>query len=86
MMDHYYKFQDRQTMLDALQPLGMTYEDSEGNQQVSQGGHQYAAWEVGEIGGLEGWHLNLRQIDDNLDLSALEQYIVHPTAPRCVWA
>jgi hypothetical protein len=54
-------------------------------EQLSQGGHQWALWEVGEINGVEGWHVNLRIIDDTLDVSALEPYCVTPRNPRVVW-
>lgn len=73
-------------MLDALRPLGMTYTNDDGQEHASQGSHQYAAWVVGEIPGYEGWHLNLRVIDPDFDVAALEQWRVTPAAPRCVWA
>ena len=72
-------------MLAVLEPLGMTYTDDEGVTKVSQGGHQWAAWEVGEILGKGGWHLNLRVIDPEMDVSALETYAVQPRNPVCVW-
>ena len=86
MIDYFYKFADQSAMLAALQPLGMTYTDDEGNEQVSQGSHQYAAWEVGQIEGVDGYHLNVRQIDPAFDLSSLVDNEVKPTQPRCVWA
>jgi hypothetical protein len=112
MTDHYLKFPDQATMLEALRPLGMTYTpelpsepevDPEtgrkkismapiypqldtANEQVSQGGHQYAAHEVGLIDGVEGWHYNLRVVDPEFDVSSLEQYQVFPRNPRCVFA
>jgi len=91
MRDYYLKFPDQATMLEALRPLGMTYtveatEDTEATEQVSQGGHQYACHEVGEIADVEGWHLNIRLVDPEFDLSSLEQYRVEPKNPRCVWA
>jgi hypothetical protein len=88
MTDHYLKFPDQATMLSALRPLGMTYmsEGDEPVEMVSQGGHQYAAHEVGEISGVEGWHLNLRVVDPEFDVSALDEYAVQPRNPKCVWA
>jgi hypothetical protein len=86
MTDNYYKFLDEQAMLDALRPLGMTYTDDEGNTQVSQGSHQYAAWVVGTIANYEGYHLNVRQIDPDFDLSSLDMNEVHPADPRVIWA
>ena len=86
MMDLFLRFADQAEMLFVLEPLGMTYTDDEGIVQVSQGGHQYALWEVGTIEGRDGWHLNVRQIDMELDLSALEPFRVYPPYPVCVWA
>jgi hypothetical protein len=91
MRDYYLRFPDQATMLEALRPLGMTYtteatEDTEATEQISQGGHQYAAHEVGEIDGVEGWHYNLRVVNPEFDVSSLEQYAVTPANPRCVWA
>jgi hypothetical protein len=75
-------------MLSALRPLGMTYtsEGDEPVEMVSQGGHQYAAHEVGLIDGVEGWHLNLRVVDPEFDVSSLAEFEVYPTNPRCIWA
>jgi hypothetical protein len=57
-----------------------------GEERISQGGHQWAIWCVGEIEGVEGFHVNLRLIDPELDVSSLEPYAVTPRNPRCVWA
>jgi len=91
MRDYYLRFPDQATMLEALRPLGMTYtveatEDTEATEQISQGGHQYSAWEVGLIEGSEDWHYNLRVVDPEFDVSSLEQYQVFPKAARCIWA
>jgi hypothetical protein len=86
MTDHYLRFPTPAAMLEALRPLGMTYTDDEGIEHASQGSHQYALHEVGEIEGVEGWHVNLRIIDPEFDVSALAEFEVHPEAPRCVWA
>ena len=86
MTDYYLKFTDQSEMLSILEPLGMTYTDEEGQQHVSQGGHKYAAWEVGAIEGKEGWHLNVRVVNPEMDVSALEPYMVTPQHPVCVWA
>ena len=56
------------------------------NEQVSQGGHQFALHEVGEISGVEGYHLNVRVIDPEFDVSSLAEFEVIPTNPRCIWA
>ncbi|CAB4126942.1 hypothetical protein UFOVP84_36 [uncultured Caudovirales phage] len=81
MTDLYYKFLDEQEMLTTLLALGMAYDD-----QVMQGNHQYAAWVVGEIEGIAGYHYNLRLIDESFDVSALNPYLVVPKNPRCVWS
>ena len=86
MIDLYLRFADQAEMLSVLEPLGMTYTDDEGVVKVSQGGHQYSAWEVGTIEGRDGWHLNIRQIDMEMDLSSLDPYRVYPPYPVCVWA
>ena len=97
MIDLYLRFADQAEMLSVLEPLGMTTTDDEGVVKVSQGGHQYALWEVGEIPAMNTvdpvtgdvsvpWHLNVRQIDMELDLSALEPFRVYPPYPVCVWA
>ena len=56
------------------------------NEQVSQGGHQFAAYEVGEISGVEGYHLNVRVVDPEFDVSSLAEFEVLPRNLRCVWA
>jgi hypothetical protein len=85
MIDYYYKFLDEVQMLDMLTANGMTYTDDEGIH-ASQGGSQYAAWVVGQINGVDGWHYNLRLIDQSFDVTGLEPYLVRPQNPVCVWA
>lgn len=72
--------------LAALTPLGMACTDEDGTERLAQGGHQWAAWEVGDIPGCTGWHVNMRVLDPDLDLSSLEPYRAYPAAPYCVWA
>lgn len=55
-------------------------------ERANLGGHQYAAWVVGEISGIDGYHLNVRLIDENFDLSSLQPYLVIPKNPICTWA
>jgi hypothetical protein len=85
LKDYFYKFPDQATMLSALRLLGMTY-TTEDVEMVSQGGHQYAAHEVGEISGVDGYHLNLRVVDPEFDVSSLAEFEVIPINPRCIWA
>jgi hypothetical protein len=86
MTDHYLRFDTPEAMLDALRPLGMTYTDDEQVEHASQGSHQFALWVVGEIPGKDGWHVNLRVIDEAFDVSSLEVFCVHPQFPVCVWS
>jgi hypothetical protein len=85
MTDYFYKFPDQATMLSALRPLGMTY-TTDDVEMVSQGGHQFAAHEVGELPEAIGYHLNLRVVDPEFDVSSLAEFEVIPTNPRCIWA
>lgn len=85
MIDLFYKFDRRDSMLDNISALGMTY-DENNLTLVLDGSHQYSAWEVGEIAGNDGWHLNVRVVDPEFDLSSLEPYRVYPNQPVCVWA
>ena len=85
MIDYYYKFTNEAEMLTVLSANDMTYTDDD-TIYASQGGHQYAAWVVGEMAGYEGYHYNLRLIDESFDVSSLEPYLVVPQNPRVVWA
>jgi hypothetical protein len=85
MTDHYLRFPDQPAALSAFAALGMTHTTDDA-EQLSQGSHQFALHEVGEIPGLEGWHVNLRVIDPELDVSSLEPFAVHPRNPVNVWA
>jgi hypothetical protein len=84
--DHYLRFPDQPAALAAFAALGMTYTDDEQVEHASQGSHQYALHEVGEIPGKDGWHVNLRVIDEAFDVSSLEAFCVFPTHAVCVWA
>jgi hypothetical protein len=84
MIDLFLKFTDQAKALSVMQSF--TYTDEEGTIHLAQGSHQHALWEVGELPGREGWHVNLRVLDPEMDLSALEPYRVYPATPDCVWA
>lgn len=86
MTDLYLHFASQADMINILSAMGMTYKDDDGTEHLVSGSHDYAAWEVGEIQGTEGWHLNLRMINPSFDVSALEAYKVFPRQPRVVWA
>jgi len=61
-------------------------EETEEVERISQGGHDFALWEVGDIEGVSGYHVNVRLVNEDFDVSSLEQYRVEPTKPRVVWA
>lgn len=86
MKDLYYRFVDEQEMLEQLLLLNMAYSDENNVTSPILGNHQYAAWVVGIISDIDGYHYNLRVIDDSFDVSALEQFIVIPRNPRSVWS
>jgi len=86
MTDLYYKFPDQTTAIEALSANGMTYTDDDGVEHPSQGGHDFAMWEVGSIEGVSGWHINVRLVNVDFDVSSLEQYVVTPRNPKTVWA
>jgi hypothetical protein len=88
MTDLFLKFPDQPTALEVLRSLGMTYttEGEEPTEQISQGGHQWALWEVGILDGIDAFHVNLRLIDQSIDISSLEPYTVIPKNPRVIWA
>jgi hypothetical protein len=54
--------------------------------EVVQGSHQFALWEVGALAGYDGWHLNVRVIDEAFDVSGLSAYEVYPPNPKVRWA
>lgn len=87
MIDFFYRFIDQSTMFEMIAPLGMvSYYENNNVPFLNEGTHQYAAFQVGEIPGYDGWHLNIRQIDPDFDLSSLVNNQVFPPHPVCVWA
>lgn len=42
--------------------------------------------DVAEYVELPGYHVNMRVIDDKLDVTALDDYIIYPKTPSRVWA
>lgn len=86
MTDIYLRFIDNEQMITVLQPLGMIYVDQDTISSIIPNTHQYAAWVIGEMLGYDGYHLNLRVIDDSFDVSSLTEYEVHPQQPKVVWA
>lgn len=83
MKDYFLRFADETEAKSVMKDFIYTDEDGE---HWMLGGHQYALWPVQEIPGKDGWHINLRVIDPELDVLALEQYSVNPKQPVCVWA
>jgi hypothetical protein len=84
--DHYLRFPDQPAALAAFAALGMTYTDDDLVEHASQGSHQFALWVVGLIEGVEGFHVNLRVVDPDFDVSSLAEYEVSPRNPVCIWA
>lgn len=82
MQDFLLRFSDSEVMLTELGRLGMV--DDSGL--VVSATHQFAANNIGEIPGHDGWHVNIRVLDPNLDLTSLEPFRVFPVQPYCVWA
>lgn len=82
-MDLFLRFDDRQHAYDVMNQF--VY-DIDGEKILLPSTHQYSLYEVGHVLNTGGWHINLRVIDDTLDISYLEPYRVYPKSPRCVWA
>lgn len=75
------------TRTDAIAAMpDMTTTDESGEVRFIAGSHQYALDDIGEISGRDGYHINLRILDDSMDVSALAQYEVFPANPARVWA
>lgn len=86
MIDLFLKFQNYQDAISIFKMLGKTQVNYENIEYIIQSTHQYSIWEVGEIPGKDGWHVNLRVIDHSFDTTELEPYRVYPQNPVCVWA
>lgn len=92
MKDLFLIFPSAQVMRSVLRSTGLTYftdpneEGGEPIEYVSTASLQYSLWEVGEITGSDGWHVNLRIIDTEFDVSFLEPYRAFPSTPYCTWA
>lgn len=86
MRDLYLRFDSPEQMMQIMTLMNLTYQDDEQNTIVQTGSHEYALWEVGEIPGRSGYHVNMRIIDPDFDVTLLEPYQVYPSQPVCVWA
>ena len=84
MTDYFLKFLDEAQAKEVM--AAFTYPDEKGVSQWNMGGHQWALWPLPTIEGVEGYYVNLRMIDESIDVSYLEPYMVHPQNPKCVWA
>ena len=95
MRDMYLRFKDADEMLQALITAGFTEDDDGG--WLSQSGVCLDI--VGTIYTTDnpeaeepvykaepGWHVNLRVVNDDLDMTALDEFIVSPENPARVWA
>lgn len=86
MKDIFYRFPDKLIALDQLEPFGMAFVNENNERCFLQGTHDFALCEVGEILGVDGWHVNLRLCNDSIDVSAVDEFIVKPNTPKVVWA
>lgn len=84
MTDLYLKFNDQQHAHEILHDF--TYVTDDNTVKLMTSTLQYALHEVGHILNTGGWHINLRILDDTLDITFLEEYQVYPKTPGCVWA
>ena len=87
-MDLYLKFPNKETADSVLYTdevpnyrnidvIGFIYE---GGQWDEEGNEIIAPTQV------EGWHVNLRVVDPEFDVSSLEVFCIHPQQPVCIWA
>lgn len=93
MRDLYLKFSDGTEMHSALIIAGFT--DSEGYLAHPEIIYHVVGTiykredndaENTEFIALPGYHVNLRVINDELDLRSLEEFVVNPLTPSHVWA
>lgn len=96
MIDYFFKFNSKLEAYDAFRPLGVVMTDDSGNEYLQQGSEQFALSEVGEIpkanytdesgNEVRPWHVNVRLIDEALNLSSLESFQVTVRNPINLWA
>lgn len=88
MNDLLLRFDDESTALSIFAQAGMTYIDENGNTQVLQYTHDYALDIIGIIPTKtnSGWCANLRLLNDNIDASLFDPYLIVPNSPYRVWA
>lgn len=95
MRDLYLRFTDAEEMKLALQEFGF-------QEEVDQGGLHYPEICLDVVGvmyeptsmeeehpetiALPGYHANMRVVNDLLDMTALNDFIVTPKTPARVWA
>jgi len=86
MKDLYLRFADESEAHAVLTPFGLAYVG--GSEALlfttRQGGIDLDV--IGEIPGRSGFHANLRVMDDDMDVSSLDPYVVNPANPVRVWA
>lgn len=86
MIDLFLKFDSRDHMMQVMTSLSLTHQDEQGQVHLVPGSHECTFWELGEIPGKSGHHVNMRVIDHDIDTSRLEPYRVFPQNSVCVWA
>lgn len=89
MRDLYLKFKDKKEMQEVFTNFGF---------EIIDDSYYFYAVSVDIIGTiwvsideesfieLEGYHVNLRVLDEELDLSELNDYMVNPETPSRIWA
>lgn len=95
MRDLYLRFADADEMELALLEFGFKEDEEQGGLHYPDIGLDVAGVmyepvspedEDPDYVELPGFHVNMRVIDDQLDMTALDDYIIHPKTPSRVWA
>lgn len=86
MKDLFLKFDNQEHMMQVFTSLNMVIESLSGEPCITQANHDYSVYEVGDIPGKSGWHVNMRILNLDWDYSVVVPYQVHPMQPYCVWA
>ena len=87
MIDLLLRFNDQAQAYSVFAQAGMTGMDDDGVY-VIQYTHDYALDLIGEIPtkANSGWCANLRLLNDSIDPSIFEPYLIVPNQPYRVWA
>lgn len=88
MIDLLLKFADQVEAYSVFEQAGMTMLDEDNKIVVVQYTYDYALDLIGEIATIpnSGWCANLRVLNNNMDITIFENYLVNPAQPYRVWA